>query len=438
MTRSTPGRSSTRANRSHMASSPNAVPPAAPAPGVSRTPRPTAASSASAKRASRASSSPTWLGLAPFCGPYVAAAPRSPSSGLVTSDAIRRSVSARRGSRPDRSTPSAPTRAPRASRMPAPPSVVALPPIPRTICLTPASSTAQSTSPVPRVEAAKGSRWSGETRDSPEADASSTTARRPSCERSHRATTGRPSGSVASTSCGSQPPPASIAASVPSPPSAIGARTSSSSPRARRQPFASASATPTEVRLPLNESGAKTTRQGSPKCGLDREQSDAAPAFEVFGDADHRRPLLIGQLDDLPRKAAPAGARQLHRRAELREEAGLPPFLEPLHDRLQDHERHPGQAFQLLVAVDPPLEVDLAQPLEAHSLRDVDEVADLDRVAGEERDALEQRAPAGVLPGQRLDQARELGKEEVDQRSCDQLRDPSPAALPEDAALHDW
>ena len=58
----------------------------------------------------------------------------------------------------------------------------------------------------------------------------------------------------------SQPPAAAMATSVPSPPSASGARSSSSSGRADRQPSASAVATSTEVSDPLNESGAKTTR----------------------------------------------------------------------------------------------------------------------------------------------------------------------------------
>ena len=69
------------------------------------------------------------------------------------------------------------------------------------------------------------------------------------------------------------------------------------------------------------------------------------------------------------------GARQLHRRAELGEQARLAPLLEPLHHRLEDDEAHPRQALELLVAVDPPLEVDLAEALEPDPLGDVDEVA---------------------------------------------------------------
>ena len=88
----------------------------------------------------------------------------------------------------------------------------------------------------------------------------------------------------------------------------------------------------------------------------------------------------------------------------------MPPLLEPLHDRLEDHERHPRQALELLVAVDPALEVDLAEPLDADPLGDIDEVADLDGVAGEERDRLEQRAAPGVFAGERLDEPRQLGE----------------------------
>ena len=79
------------------------------------------------------------------------------------------------------------------------------------------------------------------------------------------------------------------------------------------------------------------------------------------------------------------------RRAELGEQARLASLLEPLHDRLEDHEAHPRQALELLVAVDADVEVDLAEALEPDALGEVDEVADLDRVAGEERDRLEQR-----------------------------------------------
>ena len=83
--------------------------------------------------------------------------------------------------------------------------------------------------------------------------------------------------------------------------------------------------------------------------------------------------------------------------------------------------------------MDPPLEVDLAEALDPDPLGGVDEVADLDRVAGEERDRLEQRAPARVLAGERLDDPGQLREEQVDERPRDELGDPAAAALLEDA-----
>ena len=104
------------------------------------------------------------------------------------------------------------------------------------------------------------------------------------------------------------------------------------------------------------------------------------------------------------------------------------PLLELADRALEDDVGHLRQVRQRLVAVDPPLEVDLPDRRQPGVLEDVDEQADLDGVAGEERQRLEQRPPAGVLPGQRLDDARQLGEEEVDERPCHQLGD-APAAL---------
>ena len=83
--------------------------------------------------------------------------------------------------------------------------------------------------------------------------------------------------------------------------------------------------------------------------------------------------------------------------------------------------------------MDPPLEVDLAEPFEPDALGGVDQVPDLDRVAGEERDRLEERPAARVLARERLDQPRQLRVEEVDERPRDELRDSAAAALLEDA-----
>src|SRR5450759_2808390 len=165
--------------------------------------------------------------------------------------------------------------------------------------------------------------------------------------------------------------------------------------------------------------------------------SGPASSLQVLGDPDHRWALLVGQLDDLEPEPAASGPGQLHRGAELREQARLAPLLEPLHHGLEDDERHPRESLQLLVTMDPPLEIHLAKPLDAQPLRDIDEVADLDRVAGEERDRLEERPAARVLPGERLDEAGQLRVEEVDQRPRDELRDPAAAALLEGAAFHD-
>jgi hypothetical protein len=104
-------------------------------------------------------------GVAPFCGPNTAAAPRTPHRGLSTSQATVISVSARRGSSPDKSIvfnlPNAPPPgansersvarnfAPSAWAMPVPPSLVALPPMPMMMRRRPASKAARISSPVP-------------------------------------------------------------------------------------------------------------------------------------------------------------------------------------------------------------------------------------------------------------------------------------------------
>jgi hypothetical protein len=60
--------------------------------------------------------------------------------------------------------------------MPAPPSVLALPPIPTTTRAQPASSAARTTSPRPALDAVSGARFPGGIRTSPHASAISTTA----------------------------------------------------------------------------------------------------------------------------------------------------------------------------------------------------------------------------------------------------------------------
>src|SRR5690242_2702892 len=129
------------------------TPPAAPAPGVRDQSRPTAAATTVAQRRNPASSAATSAGEAPFCGPYTSAAPSGPVSGLSTSAArmmsagysawckpVRsRAATSRRPAPPGRtgSPLVSSTRAPNAWSRPAPPSVLALPPTPRTILRAP-------------------------------------------------------------------------------------------------------------------------------------------------------------------------------------------------------------------------------------------------------------------------------------------------------------
>ncbi len=62
---------------------------------------------------------------------------------------------------------------------------------------------------------------------------------------------------------------------------------------------------------------------------------------------------------------------------------------------------------------------------------------DLDGIPREEGDRLEEASPTGVLAGKRLDEARQVGEEQVDERPRDELGDPAAAALLEHAVLHD-
>ena len=148
---------------------------------------------------------------------------------------------------------------------------------------------------MPNVVAPAGVTLAGGTSDSPDADASSTTAGSPRAR--HRAWIGRPSGSWA----------------------AAGATASRRLPRSRR-------ACPRR-RRPAARAGSRRRAGPRPACGqrprdLDGGQrslvrvgrdQDAWPTIalgasgtpallEVLRDADHRRALLVGQLDDLERQ----------------------------------------------------------------------------------------------------------------------------------------
>src|ERR1700722_2556422 len=92
------------------------------------------------------------------------------------------------------------------------------------------------------------------------------------------------------------------------------------------------------------------------------------------------------------------------------------------------HDRgHPGQAGQRLVPVLPGAEIDLGQAGQADLLVHVDQHADLDPVAGEERHVGEQLPTGRELARQRLHEARELRVEEVEERLGHQLGDPAAA-----------
>ena len=186
--RSNPGTSRAAAN----CSSPKPNPPAAPAPGVSAHASPavtrTSAASARSKTGMVASS-------APFCGPKTRVAPVTPSNGLATSQAT---VTGGSTNRPTPSTPASrsaktpgqgdsrlPARSnnltPSAAAMPAPPSFVALPPIPMTMRAAPPTVTAwRIIMPVPNVFALRISRSPGAIRQKPDASAISITATGPS------------------------------------------------------------------------------------------------------------------------------------------------------------------------------------------------------------------------------------------------------------------
>ena len=140
-------------------------PPAAPAPGRCSRSRWRSRLMTSAYWCRFRSRMLTISGVAPFCGPNTAEAPSFPVRGLVTSDAIntwvawirgsksRTSIRASRSRAPPPSGSSFPLAsskwAPSAWAIPAPPSLVAEPPIPRIIFLTPWFSASSINSPVP-------------------------------------------------------------------------------------------------------------------------------------------------------------------------------------------------------------------------------------------------------------------------------------------------
>src|SRR5690606_20310109 len=220
------------------------------------------------------SRSTSW-GPAPFCGPYTAAAPSGPTSGFVTSVATTTRVPRSRASRPERSSPVSPpspapppssrcpptSRAPRAPRAPEPPSVQATPPTPTTISRQPRSSACRTSSPTPPLCARSAVSGVGVTRTRPHACAASTYAV-PSPTAS-RACTGPPNGPVTRNRCSTAPADSS-ASTVPSPPSATGTTTTSASGSRSCTASVMTAAACSALRVPLNLSGATTTRRTLP------------------------------------------------------------------------------------------------------------------------------------------------------------------------------
>ena len=94
---------------------------------------------------------------------------------------------------------------------------------------------------------------------------------------------------------------------------------------------------------------------------------------------------------------------------------------------------HHAERVLGLLAVGAGAEVDLRQRVDAVRVDGVEEDGDLDAVPGGERQRLEQRATTGVLAGERLHQSGQLGAVQPEQRTGDQLGDPTAVLL--DAAV---
>src|SRR5262249_43841000 len=243
-------------------------------------------------------------------------APVGPRSGLFTSAAIDSSTRSKRESRPVRSIRSRSARAaprrgggfpslprnltPNASAAPAPPSLVALPPIPRRIRSQLASSAALISSPVPKVVVRRGSRSEGASRERPEAAAISSTAVLHRSRVPQRAVIGRPSGSRTRLSRASPFAASSSALTKPGPPSENGA-TSRSAELTAPIADAIALAASTAVKVPLNSCGAIRMRISAEDTLLPHslrweiEEQDLAPWFR--GD---RHAVSVTNTDAVP------------------------------------------------------------------------------------------------------------------------------------------
>ncbi|MNY34170.1 hypothetical protein D3C86_1684900 [compost metagenome] len=145
---------------------------------------------------------------------------------------------------------------------PAPPSLVALPPIARITRCAPASSAARINCPVPKVLLMHASRCATGTNCKPLASAISMIAVWLWGNQPQAASTVAPSGPRTKVRRCWPSHAARIDSTVPSPPSAIGHLISWASGQTCANPNAMASATPWALRLSLNESGAITIFMG--------------------------------------------------------------------------------------------------------------------------------------------------------------------------------
>src|SRR5919201_6029103 len=156
---------------------------------------------------------------------------------------------------------------------------------------------------------------------------------------------------------------------------------------------------------------------------------------EVLGHGVHGRALLVFNLFLLDPVALVVVVDQLHRLVHLLDEVNAMPIAQVLEPDLDDCEGHLGEVEESLVAVHPHTQVDLGDRPQAVGLGDGQQQAELDPVAGVKGDAFQHLAPPRVLPRERLHQAGELGKEQVEQRSCGQLGESATALCLEFVAV---
>jgi len=163
-------------------------------------------------------------------------------------------------------------RTPRAPSMPAPASLVELPPIPITRRSAPASSAANTSCPSPLVSNSKMRRSAAGTRSRPLVDATSSTAYRweaPSASwpvaRAKVVVWRVPRWSDTSAAINGAPSAAATASVKPSPPSAIGSWIVVAVSNTSRTPDDITSAACGALIEPLNESGAQTTYTAGPQ-----------------------------------------------------------------------------------------------------------------------------------------------------------------------------